>query len=89
MLNSPIIRKLATSFAARVRPSESTPLAEVIELAYQTALSRPPSEEETATMTAFVNRQKELRGDNPDAEALAIRDFCHLVLCLNEFVYIE
>jgi len=89
MLNSPIIRELATSFAARVRPSESTPLAEVIELAYQTALSRPPSEEETVTMTAFVNRQKELRGDNPDAETLAIRDFCHLVLCLNEFVYIE
>ena len=45
--------------------------------------------EETETMTAFIERQKKLRGDNPNAESLALRDFCHLVLCLNEFVYIE
>jgi hypothetical protein len=89
MLNSPIIRGLATKFAARVRPSESTPVAETIDQAYRIALSRPATDEEIETMTAFIERQKKLRGDEPDTESLAVRDFCHLVLCLNEFIYIE
>ena len=89
MLNSPIVRDLATKFAARVRPSESTSIAEVIDRAYHTALSRPASVDEIETMTAFIERQKKLRAEDPNAELLAIRDFCHLVLCLNEFIYIE
>jgi hypothetical protein len=89
MLNSPIIRGLATKFAVRVRPSESTPVAAAIDQAYRIALSRPATDEEIETMTAFIERQKKLRGDEPDAESLAVRDFCHLVLCLNEFIYIE
>jgi hypothetical protein len=80
---------LATKFAVRVRPSESTPVAAAIDQAYRIALSRPATDEEIETMTAFIERQKKLRGDEPDTESLAVRDFCHLVLCLNEFIYIE
>ncbi|MDP7206575.1 MAG: DUF1553 domain-containing protein, partial [Pirellulaceae bacterium] len=89
MLNSPIIRDLATKFAGRVHPGENTPVAEAIDRAYRIALGRPATTEETTTMTEFIERQKTLRGDDPNAESLAVRDFCHLVLCLNEFVYIE
>ena len=83
------IRSLATRFAARLSSSENTPVAEAIDQAYQIALSRPATDEEIETMTAFIERQKKLRGEDPNAKSLALRDFCHLVLCLNEFIYIE
>ena len=40
-------------------------------------------------MAAFIQRQKESRGKDAKAEELAFRDFCHLVLCMNEFVYVD
>ncbi len=89
MLNSPIIRDLATRFATRLGSSENTPIAETIDQAYRIALSRPATDEEIETMTAFIERQVKLRGEDPNARSLALRDFCHLVLCLNEFIYIE
>jgi hypothetical protein len=89
MLNSPVIRGLATRFAARLSSSENAPVAEAIDQAYQIALSRPATDEEIEMMTAFIERQKKLRGEDPNATSLALRDFCHLVLCLNEFIYIE
>ena len=89
MLNSPVIRDLATRFAARARPTDQTPIIEAIDQAYRIALSRPATEDEKETMGAFIEQQKQLRSEDPNAEALALRDFCHLVLCLNEFVYIE
>jgi len=89
LLNSPIIRDLAVKFAARVRPDAETSIEQAIERAYQVALSRPSTDAERAAMTAFIQRQKESRGTDANAEALAVRDFCHLILCMNEFVYID
>ncbi|MCH2129440.1 MAG: PSD1 and planctomycete cytochrome C domain-containing protein [Pirellulaceae bacterium] len=89
MLNSPIIRDFATKFSAKVRANTETSIADAIDSAYQIALSRPATDDEKESMTAFMERQKMLRGEDPNAETLAVRDFCHLVLCLNEFVYIE
>lgn len=89
LLNSPIIRDLATKFAANVWPSAETPIEEAIDRAYRVALSRPVTDEELKTMIDFIQRQKESRGNDAKAEALAVRDFCHLVLCMNEFVYVD
>ena len=89
MLNSPIIRDLATKFSTKVRPKPEISIANAIDSAYQIALSRPATDDEKESMTAFIERQEMLRGEDSNAEALAVRDFCHLVLCLNEFVYIE
>ena len=89
LLNSPIIRNLATKLAAQVRPNPETSIEQAIDLAYQLAFSRPSTDAERAAMTAFIQRQKELRGTDANAESLAVRDFCHLILCMNEFVYID
>lgn len=89
LLNSPFVRDLATKFAARVRTDAGTPIDESIDRAYQMALSRPATESEIAAMRAFIEQQTASRGDDPNAEALAVRDFCHLILCMNEFVYID
>jgi len=89
MLNSPIIRGMAVKFAARVRPTPYVPIKEAIDQAYRTAFARPATSAEVANMEAFIAEQKKSRGDDATAEGLALRDFCHLILCMNEFVYID
>ena len=53
------------------------------------AIGRPASDSEKTTMFNFIERQKSLRAEKDNAEELAVQDFCHLILCLNEFLYIE
>ncbi len=89
LLNSPLIRELAAKFAARVRPNPETTLEQAVERAYQIALGRPATATEVAEMAAFIAQQSASRGENEQAEELALRDFCHLILCMNEFVYID
>jgi hypothetical protein len=40
-------------------------------------------------MLAFIHRQTVSRGKAPNAADLAFRDFCHLLLCTNEFIYVD
>ncbi len=92
LLNSPRIRELATKFTTRIRgdnPKTDAPLAQSIDRAYRIALSRPASAEEVAAMESFIQAQKESRAGEEDADELAFRDFCHLVLCMNEFIYVD
>jgi hypothetical protein len=89
MMNSPTVRDLAAKFAKRARPDGKTPLTESIGRAYRLALSRSPSADEANDMLAFIHRQTVSRGKAPNAADLAFRDFCHLLLCTNEFIYVD
>lgn len=88
LLNSPIIRDFATKLAARIAYPDAS-LDEMIDQAYMIALARPATSEERLAMTAFIEQQQESRGTEEDAGRLTMRDFCHLLLCTNEFVYID
>ncbi|MCH7726013.1 MAG: PSD1 domain-containing protein [Planctomycetes bacterium] len=89
MLNSPMVRGLAAKFAARAKPDKETSIDSAIENAYRIALSRNPDEEERSSMKEFIQRQTELRGSANNAQDLAFRDFCHVLLCMNEFIYVD
>lgn len=89
MMNSPMVRDIATKLSQRSRPNANVPIPEAISRAYESALSRPATEEEVKTMTAFVQQQTESRGTDGNAESLAFRDFCQVLLCMNEFVYVD
>lgn len=89
MLNSPIIRGWAGELAKRIRPDARTELTASINAAYQTALGRAAAASELESMSAFVKRQATTRGGDAKAETLAFRDFCHVLLCMNEFVYVD
>jgi Protein of unknown function (DUF1549)/Protein of unknown function (DUF1553)/Planctomycete cytochrome C len=89
LLNSPFVRDLAGKFAKRARPDRKTPLSESVDRAYRRALSRSPSADETKDMLAFIQRQTASRGKAANAADLAFRDFCHLLLCTNEFIYVD
>ena len=89
LLNSPVMRDLATKFAARVRPSAETSIEEAIDRAWRIALARSTTDAERSAMKEFIQRHQTSRDTDEEAEFLALRDFCHLILCMNEFVYID
>ena len=89
MLNSPFIRELAGHFAKRIRPDANTPLEEAVAAGFRVALARNPSSSEQESMGAFLRNQVAARSGQADAEGLAVRDFCQLLYCCNEFIYVD
>jgi hypothetical protein len=80
LLNSEFVRDCASRFAEQVIASAQTPQHRIT-IAYQTALSRQPTSPEIAAAEAFV-------GDRTN-EHRAWQDFCHALLNLNEFLYVD
>lgn len=85
MLNSPFVRQQAERLAVRIRPNNEVSLETVVDRAYQFAFARMPSKEEHDQMLAFINQQA-ATGPNIN---VAVTEFCHVLLCLNEFVYVD
>jgi mono/diheme cytochrome c family protein len=91
LLNNANSRNYAKAFARRVAPAAATDLPGALRAGYLTAVARPPTDEELADGLAFVTAQSasyQVAGKS-DARDLALADFCHVLLCLNEFVYVE
>jgi hypothetical protein len=90
MMNSPFVRQQAEKLLGRIRPSKDAPLVEAIDRGYQIALSRSPTEEEGARMLAFIEQQRAAMGaESPETTEKALVEFCQVLLCLNEFIYID
>ncbi len=81
-MNSPLARRSAAGLAK----AAPTP-----EAAYRRALGRVPTEAEAAKAAAFLKSQAASykAGGHADPEGAARTDFCHALLCLNEFVYLD
>lgn len=90
MMNSPFVRQLAEKFAKRIADEKATPES-VVDQSYRLALSRPPNAAEKEQMVAFITNQMKAYGSGEDRKAfdLAVADYCQLVLCLNEFIFID
>ena len=89
MLISPFVRELAGHFAKRIRPDAETSLEAVVDTAYRIALSRAPAPQERDAMRVFIENQITTRDGQEEATQLAIRDFCQLLFCCNEFIYVD
>jgi hypothetical protein len=64
-------------------------LSRAIDETYRIALSRRATADERQRMLAFVQQQVDGYGSTPRAIDQALTDFCQVVLCLNEFVYVD
>jgi len=84
LLNEKLYTQLARQFAERVRNEVGNDRDAFVERAYLLALSRPATNEERSAAERFFETQSKKAGAN---EALA--DFCHALLNLNEFVYVD
>jgi hypothetical protein len=89
LMNSPLTRQLAEKFSKRIYLSSETTTEEVVRKAYGIALSRAPSEVEMKQMTDFITDQATSYGDTDNSLNLAVIDYCQIMLCLNEFLFID
>ena len=93
LLNNPIVREWAESFARRIAPEGGRTLEHSVRLAYRIAFAREPSAEELGDDLAFLKRQaKSYRRDGKakdDGFAQALIDFCQSIMCSNEFLTID
>jgi hypothetical protein len=91
LMNSAWARDGVGGFASRVRPRDGGSFAESVNAAYRMALGRPATAAELSRGEAFLRAQIESRrGDgSTDAEGEALEDLCQVILCLNEFSYID
>jgi hypothetical protein len=96
LLNNSNVRKSARAFAARLLPALDRSTTEAVRGGYRVALCRNPQPEELADTVAFIERQRALHesdapmdGQRFDARESALLDFCQVLLCLNEFVYVD
>jgi hypothetical protein len=88
LMNNPHVRSWAHSFARRIAPDDSTPLEQTVRRGYLIALAREPSPQELADGAAFIREQLQVH-TGANRRELAIADFCQVLMCLNEFIYVE
>jgi hypothetical protein len=91
LMNNPNVRGYARGLAHRIDLDARTPTAAAVKAGYLAALARPPSAGELADAVAFLKQQMELyrASGKADARELALADFCQVLMCLNEIVYVD
>ncbi|HEV3437225.1 MAG TPA: DUF1549 and DUF1553 domain-containing protein [Gemmata sp.] len=82
LLNDAIVLGFAKDFATRVTKETGNDFGRVVDLAFEVAFGRPPTSEERQTMIAFLKNHK-------GTFAEATTDLCHVLLNLNEFLYVD
>lgn len=90
LMNSPFVRQQAEKLVQRIRPSGDTPLEASVDQACRICFGRVPSEAERNQMVSFIKAQRALVDSEPAVSLnQALTEFCQLLLCLNEFVYVD
>ena len=91
LMNNEFVLQQAGFFAERVvKEAGKEKRAQVIR-AYNIALNRAPSEKEVEWSLSFLKSQAEghAQRKSEEPEKAALRDFCHAIINLNEFVYVD
>jgi len=89
------VREASRQFAQRLLAPSARSLDEAVRLGYVVALSRQPTEEELTNSVQFLQRQtRSYVSPGTSAESTsgllpALEDFCQVLFCLNEFIYLE
>ncbi len=91
LMNNQFVLEQAGFLAERVTKEAGAQTRAQVRHAFQLALNRVPSVKETQWALAFIRAQSagyaERKNDKPAAAAL--RDFCHALINLNEFLYVD
>ena len=91
LLNNEFVLEQSGYFAERVRREAGAAVPAQIARAFQIALNRRPTAKEAQWAADFIKAQAagyaERKHEKPDDAAL--RDFCHALVNLNEFIYVD
>ncbi|MDB5313231.1 MAG: Planctomycete cytochrome [Gemmataceae bacterium] len=82
LMNNLQVRAAAKGFAKRALGDGSAGDAEAVARAYRIALGRAPTADELGDAVGF------LKGQTGPAREAALADFCQVLFCLNEFLYL-
>lgn len=86
LLNSDTIARQAEAFADRLlNESPADPASAAVRLAF----ARPARPDELAKFNKFLADQTARHAPAADAKRRALIDLCHVLLCANEFVYVD
>ena len=88
LLNDEFVLIQARHFASRVKETAGDDPATQVNAAYRIAISRPPTDKELAGSVEFLRKQRVHHASKPDPVLAALTDFTHVVLNLNEFLYV-
>jgi hypothetical protein len=94
MMNSPLVRSAAEGLAKRARttlglaPTVASGEA-TIDYCFTAALSRQPNQTERGKFATLLAAREQAAGDDVAGRQAALADVCHLMFCLNEFVYVD
>ena len=86
LLHSDFVQDRATELAERLRKLASDD-AKRVRLATQLVYGRPATPAEIGVAQRFLATSRKDPGPNPDARAWA--RFCHVLLCANEFLFVD
>lgn len=93
LLNDDFVREQAACFADRVARDAGDDPAAQVKTALWIALSRPPGERRSEEGVAFLESQTRrlvAEGQSEsEARRAALADFCHVLMNLSEFVYVD
>jgi cytochrome c553 len=91
LVNNEFVLEQAKFFAERVTTEAGADVNQQIARAFQIALNRKPNQQEQDWSLNFLKSQTtgyaERKNERPGAAAL--RDFCHALMNLNEFLYVD
>jgi cytochrome c553 len=91
LMNNEFVLQQSGYFAERVAKEAGADRRAQVDRAFRIALNRAPNAKETEWALSFLKSQADgyaqRKNDNPNAAAL--RDFCHAVINLNEFLYVD
>ena len=86
LLNSTFVRQMSAKLAKRIKADSNEDL---VKLLYWETFSREPLPDELKYLSDFLTRQADLYKDDKAAADKAKTDLCQLLICSNEFVYID
>ncbi|MBM82316.1 MAG: hypothetical protein CMJ78_17250 [Planctomycetaceae bacterium] len=87
-LNSNFVVGASRDAAQRISQDNEKPVA-FVDAAYRTIIGRGPSQDEQAACLEFLVEQAAAYRGEAQPNELAFADLCHMLLCTNEFLYIE
>ena len=91
LMNNEFVLQQAFFFAERVAKEAGADHRAQVVRAFEIALNRMPSAKEIEWSLSFLRSQAEgyAKRNNEKPDASALRDFCHAIINLNEFLYVD
>lgn len=84
VLNGPLLKQLSNAFGTELASRDKVSTKVQIDVCYKTLLQRSPTESEVARGVAFLDASPE-----PAIRQRAWQDYVHVLLSLNEFMFLD